>query len=171
MNLVLGIDPGLKGAFVLTDGVDFCQIFAMPLLKMKKETRVDFGKVLLYLQNLKKEFGEVPIFLERAKPLAMGSKFAFNYGRDFEKIIIAISFSKLWAKLVEPSAWTKEMHEGLDPDLKAKAKSMLAMKKLYPHMVARLPVRPRGKIDDGPVDAFLIAMYGLRMISEVYDFS
>ena len=161
-NPVLGIDPGLKGAFVLFDGEEFFEVFTMPVVQIGKEKRVDFGKIILFVKGVKKRFGAVPTFLERAKPMAMGAKFAFNYGRDFEKISLALFISNVPVTLVEPSAWAREMHDGIDPDLKPKAKSLLAVRALYPSLVGRLPVRPRGKIDDGPVDALLIAGYGLR---------
>jgi len=170
-NLVLGIDPGLRGAFVLFDGGEFFEIFTMPVVKIGKEKRVDFGKIILFVEGVKKRFGAVPAFLERAKPMAMGAKFAFNYGRDFEKVYLALVLSDIKITLIEPSAWAREMHEGIDPDLKPKAKSLLAVRARYPSLVGRLPVRPRGKIDDGPVDALLIAGYGLRLSDENYDFS
>lgn len=165
MKKVLGIDPGLSGAFVLTDGESETEILLMPVVS-GKEKRVDFGRVLLWLEFVKKRFGVIPVFLERAKPLAMGSKFAFNYGRDFEKIVLAIHLSGLKKSLrqVEPSAWTKEMHQGLSPDLKPKAKSLIAVEKLCPHLVGDLPRRPKGALMDGPVDALLIAGYGIRCL-------
>lgn len=167
--IVLGIDPGLKGAFVLFDGAEFLEIFLMPVVKTDKENRVNFCRILEWLEAVKKDLGVVPVFLERAKPLAMGSKFAFNYGRDFEKIVLAIHLAGLKKRLrqIEPSVWTKVMHEGLDPDLKPKAKSLKALHKLYPQLVAWMPQKPRGGIQDGPIDAFLIAAYALGLQDEV----
>lgn len=165
--MVLGVDPGLSGSFCLFDGGENVEFFMMPTIVVSKEKRVDFGKVLLWLEGVKKRYGVIPAYLERAKPMAMGSKFAFNYGRDFEKVVLAIHLAgfKKRLKQVDPSIWTKEMHDGIDRDIKSKAKSLIALNDLYPLMVAHVPRRPKGALHDGPVDAFLIAAFGHRCIA------
>lgn len=163
---VLGIDPGLRGTFVLFDGAEFLEVFMMPVARIGAEKRVDFHRVLSYLEEVKERFGVISVYLERAKPMAMGSKFAFNYGRDFEKVVLATLLAGFKSKMVEPAVWAKEMHEGISTDLKPKAKSLLAVQKLYPHLVERLPKRPKGKLDDGPIDGLLICGYAIRMMSQ-----
>ena len=61
------------------------------------------------------------------------------------------------------------MHEGLSTDLRPKAKSMMAVKRLYPHLVKILPTNTKGALQDGPIDALLIAGYGIRrgLVSKV----
>lgn len=160
---VLGIDPGFGGAFVAMDGLDFFNSEAMPLETAGKEKRIVFRSVikLLKMFNLQKV---EHIFLERAVPMAMGSKGAFNYGRGFETLVVAIEQCGIPMTMVEPSRWTKEMHEGISADLKPKAKSLIAVNRLYPRLVDRLPRKPKGALHDGPIDALLIAGYGLRRL-------
>lgn len=158
-KMILGIDPGISGAFVLTDGrVSYSWL--MPVVTEGKMKRISFKQVYDYLQCGKDRISA--IYLERAVPMAMGSKHSFNYGRGFEAIVIAIELAEIPVTLVEPQKWAKEMHEGISNDMKPKAKSLIAVKRLFPHLVKVLPKKPKGGLLDGPVDALLIAGYGLR---------
>lgn len=159
-GLVIGIDPGVSGAIVITNGKDYFRHFPMPTETDGKDTRVSFAGLLSIAQQLREV--DAPVFVERALPMAQGMKQAFNYGRGFEALIIALVTSGLPYTLVEPQKWAKEMHEGISTDLKAKAKSLVAVKRLYPQLLCKLPIKSKGGIHDGPIDALLIAGYGLR---------
>ncbi len=159
--MIVGIDPGKSGAIVeLThDG----RIFAHHLFPF------DEGGMILY-PALKELFNGIAshisggkVFLERALPMAMGAKHAFNYGRDFQSIMIALSECNLPFELVEPSKWTKVICAGIDTNLKAKARSALALRQLMPSEVHKIPVSPKAKnMHDGVLEAALIAEYGRR---------
>ncbi|MDH4163306.1 MAG: hypothetical protein OEW15_11555 [Nitrospirota bacterium] len=160
-GLALGIDPGFAGAFVLTDGSDFLKAWPMPLVVTGGDRMIDFDGVHELLTEIFE--GHRPhVFLERAIPMAMGSKGAFNYGRGFAAIEIAIALIGMPVTYVEPAKWAKYMHEGLSTDLRPKAKSMIAVKRLYPKLVKVLPTNTKGTLQDGPIDALLIAGYGIR---------
>lgn len=163
---VLAIDPGIAGAFLVTDGRSL-EAHSMPIEIEGKDKRVDFECIRLYLVGVKKRHGAIHVFLERAIPFAMSSKGAFSYGRGFEAIVIALKLLEFPVTLVEPGKWTKEMHEGISADLKPKVKSGIAVKRLYPLLVAKLPKRAKGGLHDGMVDALLIAGYGLRKLGAV----
>lgn len=165
--IVLAIDPGISGAIVVTDGDRVFSGFAIPVIVWGRETLVDYGGLVTCLFDLQYSYPIAHIFLERAIPMAMGSKGAFTYGRGFEAIVIAISSLALPMTMVEPGKWTREMHEGISKDLKPKAKSLIAVQRLYPHLVGSLPQKPKGGLKDGPVDALLIAGYGLRRLQAV----
>lgn len=158
---VLGIDPGISGAFVLFDGQEFAS-YAMPIQSDGKNKTIHFDGVHELLDAIQTKHGQVHVYLERAVPMAMGAKSAFNYGRGFEAIVIAIQLLGFPFTLVEPQKWAKEMHEGISTDLRAKAKSLIACQRLYPKLYASLPKNTKGKTLDGPIDALLIAAYGLR---------
>lgn len=159
--MILGIDPGLTGAFVLTNGRQI-QVWPMPILVNGKDKAIDFHGVREILKLAQTGLKDFHIYLERAIPMAMGSKHAFNYGRGFAAIEIAILLSGLPVTYIEPSKWAKVMHEGVSGDLKAKAKSMIAATRLFPILVRRLPQTRKGLPHDGFIDALLIAGYGLR---------
>ncbi len=163
-TLVMGIDPGLAGAFVLTDGTTLFDVAFMPIEIEGKDKRIDFEGTRGLLADLKKRRGAVHVFLERAIPFAMSSKSAFSYGRGFEAIVIALRLLGFPMTLVDPGKWTKEMHEGISSDLKPKIKSGVAVSRLYPQLVGLLPKKTKGGLHDGPIDALLIAGYGLRKL-------
>lgn len=178
--MILGIDPGNEGAFVLTDG-DRITTYPMPLIVHGKIKEIDFNAVVAILKLMQTWPGGVHVYLERAIPFAMGSKHAFNYGRGFAALEIAVALARLPVTYVEPAKWTKVMHEGISNDLKPKMKSLIAVERLYPKLVKSLPITPKSKkLKDGFVDALLIAGYGLReqgksvskrKSKDVYDFT
>jgi hypothetical protein len=169
---VLAVDPGINGAFVLTDGKGFFKYWQMPVTVSGKDKSVHFQGV----QEILGKVGTVHVYLERAMPMAQGMKQAFSYGRGFEALVIAINLSGLPVTFIEPSKWTKEMHEGISSDLKPKAKSLIAVQRLFPKLVMYLPKKPKGGLADGPIDALLMAGYALRKmgiksnVEEVPDF-
>jgi hypothetical protein len=63
------------------------------------------------------------------------------------------------------------MHEGVSSDLKPKAKSLIAAKRLYASLYAKLPKKPKGGDHDGYIDALLIAGYGLRRLGKTFKLS
>lgn len=163
---VLGIDPGLEGAFVLYNGLSFVS-FKMPTRKIGKGTEIVFDQVHALLHAIVVEHGQVPAYLERAVSFGMGSTGAFNYGRGFAAVEIAIQLLKFPVTYVEPHKWTKEMHAGISKDLKPKAKSLVAIERLFPNLVKQLPRNTKGRLLEGPVDALLIAGYGHRLLGGV----
>jgi hypothetical protein len=163
---VLGIDPGLEGAFVLYDGKDFGS-FKMPVRKIGKGTEIVFDEVHALLHAILEANGPVHVFLERAVSFGMGSTGAFNYGRGFAALEIALQLLEFPVTYVEPHKWTKEMHAGISKDLKPKAKSLVAIERLFPKLVKALPRNTKGRLLEGPVDALLIAGYGYRTLGPV----
>jgi hypothetical protein len=160
---VLGVDPGLGGAFVITDADQKLQIWPMPVMIHGKDKSVHFDGVVRLLEEVRSAHGKPAVYLERAVSFGMGAKGAFNYGRGFETVVIALHLAKLSVTFVEPGKWTKEMHEGTNADLRPKMRSAIAVERLYPQLVGKLP--RKGKIlMDGPMDALLIAGYGIRRL-------
>lgn len=154
---VVAIDPGLSGAIVWYDGKKL-GFEVMPLIVTGKEKEVDFLKV----RKILKAHPGVMVFLERAMPMAMGSKHAFNYGRGFAALEIAILACKNPVVYVEPNKWVKEMHAGISSGLKPKVKSIKAIDRLFPHVKSSIPKNRNGKMHEGVVDGLLIAEYGRR---------
>lgn len=170
---VLGIDPGLQGAMVLTDGAHFEYAF-MPLKVEGKNKSVDFQAIHRYFLAWKlmdRELCPSHVFLERAVAFGMGLTGAFNYGRGFGFIEIAIDLAGFPITQASPREWTKVMHEGISADLNAKVRSQIAVERLFPQLKGRIPIaitgRSKGKMHEGVVDALLIAGYGLRKLGKV----
>lgn len=159
----LGVDPGVNGAFVLTDGKRLTT-WPMPTETDGKNKTVSYKGLVKLVAAIVQLRRKPHVFLERAIPMAQGAKSAFSYGRGFEALSIALEVAGFSTTLVDPHKWTKEMHEGISADLRPKAKSLIAVKRLYPQLVGLLPKRPKGGLEDGPVDALLLAGYGLRRL-------
>lgn len=166
MKKVLAIDPGNKGALILFDGKKL-KHWAMPT---NRDGEVDFEWAHNILSGVADHHCGVTVYLERAVSFGMGTRSAFNYGRGFAAVEIAIFLTKLPAVYVEPAKWTKVMHQGIAKELKPKAKSQIAVRRLFPHLVDRLPRNKKGELLDGPVDALLIAAYGLKQDAPGKDF-
>jgi hypothetical protein len=153
---VIGIDPGLQGAFVLLGP----STFDFKLMPIKNKNEIDFEKVCDIMTSWSLRADHV--FLERAVPLAMGSKAAFNYGRGFAALEIACAACGVPTTYVEPGKWTKEVHAGINADLKPKAKSLIALERLHGGLKSKVPTLRTGKMHGGVIDALLIAGFGLR---------
>lgn len=155
---ICSIDPGLKGAVVFLTPSNGVSFYPMPLI----DKDVDYDSVLALLLME----GPDHIFLERAVPMAMGAKHAFNYGRGFMALELAVKHSKIPVTYVEPAKWTKAMHEGISSDLKPKAKSVIALKRLQPDIFEKVPkAKKTEKPDEGVVDGVLIALFGRRLLN------
>jgi len=154
MKTVLGVDPGLSGAFVLMEDNELLEYSLMPL----ENKEISFKGVLQILHDYQPDH----IYLERAVSFGMGTKSAFNYGRGFAAIEIAIGLSGIPVTYIEPSKWTKIMHEGVSADIKPKIRSVIAFERLFAHLSERIPKSKTGKYHEGVLDALLIAGYGIR---------
>lgn len=157
---VVGIDPGQNGGFAILYEGGF-EFLPMPLVS-KKTKEVDFFKVLSILEGLPPNSA---VFLERAYGGQMGATSAFNYGRGFAALRIALAVSEQAVALIEPSKWCKEMHQGISSDLKPKVKSLEAMRREFPKELKAMPANRNGKVHEGILDAFLIAAYGQRVLA------
>ncbi len=154
--MVIAVDPGHKGAIVFYYNKSSAKTFKMPLLKNGKQNEVDYFK----LKSIFKPYRNELVYIERAKPMAMGAMSAFNYGADFRSIILAAVETGLTVKFIEPHTWCKHIHEGINKDLKPKAKSDMAVRKYLPMLIKSIPITPRsGVMHDGIVDALLMAYY------------
>lgn len=154
---IIGIDPGKEGAFVVLRNGEMTASMKMPL---NQDREVDFDAVADFLGG----YADHPthVYLERAVPMAMGSKHAFNYGRDFAKLEVALHVKNIPTTYVEPNKWSKVMTEGISKELKAKIRSRLAVERLFPKEAKTIPTNKNGKMDEGIMEALLIAGYGQR---------
>jgi hypothetical protein len=157
---ILAIDPGQAGAFVFLEGAKM-HFQNMPLKKDGTKD-VDFDAVMELLRPYRAR-KPVRVFLERVSAFGMGTTAALNYGRGFAALEIAIALTGLPVTYLEPSKWAKVMHEGIAKDLKPKAKSQIAIGRLFPQYLKDIPQSKAGKYHEGVVDALLIAGYGARV--------
>lgn len=161
--MIVGIDPGKEGAFVLMNGSGYIESYR--LMPLKADERVDYLEVKCIIHSFQMKSKINRVFLERAMPMAMGAKHAFNYGRDFAAIEIALLDMQMPVEYVEPSKWVKNICEGIDKNLRPKARSEIAIQRIMPSEVKKIPVSPKAKrMHEGVMEAALIAEYGRRVM-------
>lgn len=158
-KVVLGIDPGQKGAFVLLgEGV-----FEYEFMPLNEDGSVNFLKVNEILDSWMFDISH--IYLERAFAAKMGRTSAFNYGRGFGTLECAVAYSGHPVTYIEPAKWTKDIHAGIKGSLKPKDKSAIALGRLHKGFKTDLEKSIKNKaVREGVIDALLIATYGLKQL-------
>lgn len=155
----LGIDPGQSGALVILD--DGGVIKSLCVMPLGPDGQPSFSGIKGALDEAKKFSPET--LLERAVSFGMGGLSAFNYGRGFAALEIALQELRMPYTLIEPRKWTKVMFQGIDSRLKPKEQALIAIDRLMPSEKSKIPVTPRSKkLHEGVIDATLIAEYGRR---------
>lgn len=157
---ICGIDPGKKGALCMlevTGGFNMCKLREMP------DNEQDLFHTLVDLCP-----GIDHVFVEKAQVMpskgrAQGSVGMFNYGDGFGQIKGILAAMRIPYTLVPPRTWTKVMHAGCDVG-DPKARSLEAVRRLFPNIELRRTDRCRN-LDEGFIDALLIAEYGRRFLS------
>jgi crossover junction endodeoxyribonuclease RuvC len=151
--VILGIDPGLTGAFVaLVDGVP--RVWDMPTIKVGKRNHVDPAGVRDILSGF--EGASTLAILESVHAMPkQGVVSVFTFGEGFGVLKGALAALEIPYDLVTPQRWKRVMLDGTGKD---KGASRLAARRLWPAQ-SGLFNRVR---DDGRADAALMAEYGRR---------
>lgn len=179
MKRIIGIDPGLRGAFcvmtIFEDKTSEVVFHSLPVISSCTETKTrKTGKIKTKTINavdyheLAKIFScflDCTAFLEKIHGVPMwGSSASFDFGETFGALRALLHSHKIEHYEVTPQAWQKEMHEGIAKGHEAKQRSLIAARRLFPNINL---AKPDGKFpDSGYVDALLIAEYGRRKLSQ-----
>jgi len=150
--IIIGIDPGQKGAIVAMDGSEI-SLHQMP------DDALEIVRVLRSYS----EKDECHVFLEKSQAMpGQGSVSMFNYGVGFGTLLGVLAALKIPHTLVHPKTWCKVMHQGTTAG-EAKERSLEAARRLYPQVEL---IRPRcRKPDEGYIDALLLAGYAKRVLN------
>ncbi len=157
--IVLGIDPGMKGALAQYDGL---HLTLYPIPTAKSTGR---GREVLWTELTSSWDTLFPFvshaFLERvhSRP-GEGVSSAFKFGRVFGGLEAAIATRRIPMTLVTPSVWMKAMGVGRG----SKEASVIRAAQLFPDNAPQFR-GPRGGILDGLAEAALIALYGHRKLT------
>jgi hypothetical protein len=150
----LGIDPGASGGLVLLD--EYADIVLKEVMPMVGKD-LDTDEVAATLDHVK-DLG-CTVILERIKGFAMSQGTSFVMGKHFGMLELLIRQSKIPVIYVEPVKWCKQMHQGIDANLKPKAKSLIAVQRLFPTANLKATEKCK-KPHEGLIDALLIAEWG-----------
>lgn len=155
MAKVVGIDSGSKGAICLLDTVEKTAKYLN--LPYRKDGSID-GRLIDIAYEC---FANVNrIYLEKVHgrggdDCGWGASQSFGFGRNYGVILQYISYYPY--HLVTPQTWQKPAHAGVSKPT-AKERSRTAFVMLNPSFGVL------NNSDDGLVDSFFIARYGLQQI-------
>jgi crossover junction endodeoxyribonuclease RuvC len=156
--MILGIDPGLTGGLAIR-GRDVTVIEPMPAM----DGEITLVELTSWLRENKHQVEMA--YLEKAQAMPkQGVSSTFNYGKGFGAVMGVLSALGIPFELVTPQRWTRVMHLGIESDLGPKAKSRIAVARLFPQFDLRESPRCK-KPHEGMVDALLLAEFGYRTYS------
>jgi len=167
--VLLAIDPGLTGAvckFELNKenfSIKSIDLKPMPRVKKLFDTH-EFNKMIKNL--IPSDLGiEIHASLEAVSSRPMqGVSSVFKFGRTYGQIEGVLVANFIPYTLISPVKWTKTMHAGIENSgMDAKAKSLMAVKRLFPK-VNLLATERSKKPHDGFIDALLLAEFSRRQL-------
>ncbi len=161
-DCILGIDPGLSGAFALLCPDNVLQVFDMPVtervVNKKKKRQVDAHGIVGWLELNRYRISKVVIEKVGAMP-GQGVTSSFNFGYTAGVIDACCVAAGLKIEHVYPQVWKRKFGLLGQP----KDASRAAASKLLP---ASAYLWPRKK-DDGRAEAALLTIYGNLMDTPV----
>lgn len=154
-DCILGVDPGLSGAFALLCPGDVLQVFDMPtterIVNRKRKRQIDAYAIMGWLEL--NGYRIIKAVIEKVGSMpGQGVTSSFNFGYTAGSIDACCAAAGLKVEHVYPQVWKR--HYGLlgqPKDASRAAASKLLPKAAY--------LWPRKK-DDGRAEAALLALYG-----------
>lgn len=168
-DLILGIDPGVKGAFAMLsrDG-GIVKVWQMP----NTGSKIDFRGVHEFFRDMADwvEESSKTILVSSEKPFAFmpdkkaqGTVAMLNYGIGFGVVLGSAMQLGCAIQQHSPKTWQAKMFKGTDARCKPKEKAYQAAKMIWHDIDEHAMVFPRAKRPhDGIIDACLIAEFGRR---------
>ena len=151
---VLGIDPGLDGAFAFYDGGRWSLLDMPTVADGRKRREINCAAVHALLRE------RAPIahaYLEYASAMPrQGVASMFSFGRTFGALQMALVANGIPHTIVTPQSWKKAAGILSGSDKEASRRRAL---QLFPGEAANLA----RKRDHGRADAMLLALYGAKM--------
>lgn len=153
--IVVGIDPGKKGALVALDSKTD-RAWAH-LLKYDKLGVTDWRPIASGLGNHHDTLFIVERVIGRG---GWSARANFSFGLTYGQVMLSLRHhhSESPSRIIGPLTWQQTMHRGL-PDVDTKSRSLLAFEQLFPY--GPLPRGQTGKMNENLIDAWLIAAYGV----------
>lgn len=163
--LILGIDPGLNGAFALrdTDRRSVITAFPMPVFEVKKGkgTARQIAWGTLVDEPLAVDY----VFVERVQSSPqMGVTSAFNFGRGYGGLEAYIACQKWPVEYVTPVSWKKALKVPASKDDAIHRASLMMPADAHWWTVKHAKLNKQQA--SGVAEAALIALYGEMWLGE-----
>lgn len=159
MRGVCGIDPGLDGGIALISEAGVL-VEAMPTNEATKGRLIDLPELTRWLFGHRSVIEVVFIEAAQMRP-RQATQATFKCGRGFGQIEGILAALNIPYEIVNAGSWAKVMHAGVEGKTDKKAKSKLAVSRLFPGLDLRASERCK-VVHDGMAEAVLIAEYGRR---------
>jgi crossover junction endodeoxyribonuclease RuvC len=161
MKIMLGVDPGIRGALALVEidgdaGSRAVTAIDVPTIGTGAKERVNVHAIQEWIL----EHGPQHAFIERGQAMPrQGASSGFKFGRSVGALEPTIALCAVPLEIIEPSMWKRALR------LRGKDKKGSRQKalELFPHaqhLLAR-------KKDHQRAEAMLIALYGAILITPV----
>jgi len=159
--MIIGIDPGLTGGMVLYNDT---LLEVEDYLKFSKLGSIfNVNEMVETIKNWRHGAIIKMVVIEQVSSRPMqGVASVFKFGMTYGMQIGVISTNKLPLTFINPTRWTKEIHQGIKTTLDPKEKSQVAMSQLFPTVDWKGP--RSGKQHEGLMDALLIAEFWRRSV-------
>lgn len=157
--MIVGVDPGVSGAMVLYDPDNKLVIDSLRFSKLGKT--FDHGAMHKTLRDWKAKHEISMVVIEKVHSMPrQGVASTFSFGMSFGMQIATVASHGLPYTLVTPVAWSREMHQGISPELEPKKRTEVAMAQLFPTTNFRGPRAQ--KHHSGLSDALMLAEFWRR---------
>lgn len=184
-DVVIGIDPGYKGALAIYDlhtdslvDLQDCPVFVVEEVKANKKKKkvTKYKKFQMYQQLLPALHFTRPagtphrvlVVLERVHAMPKQgtcSMFTFGYGYGLWEMAVAVSGMSLHT--VPAATWAADLFKGLPRFEDTKSRNIAYVKSLFPG-VRLVGESSRCRADkDGRADAICLAVYGAKHWREI----
>ncbi len=159
---VLGIDPGLNGAYAaLDDNGDLIELGDIPTETVKTGRKTKSGKDGRKSRYLVNDLRDILVRLQPRTVIyeqqhamkGQGVTSMFSTGYGFGLLEGMLSGLRQPSRVITAQAWTKAMLQGQSGD--GKERAVLVARRMYPN--AERLVKSNGR-----ADALLIALFGLK---------
>lgn len=162
MNLILGIDPGFKGALALYDITTGqpTYIFDMPLsaprvLNPEARQSIDAATLAQRIETHSKNITLAVLEGVHAMP-GQGVTSTFRFGEGFGIVQGILAALNIRVIMPRPSVWKMTMNVTAD-----KGSSLRLVRSLYPDFTTKYFYRAK---DDGRAEALLLALFGAKSL-------
>lgn len=154
MSLIVGVDPGNKGAFSIIDTEEHTvDVFPMPMYGLKKTKKTVYEPDHVGVADILRDKDILAVYVEQVQYIrGDGAQGSFSFGRNYGTILGACGGLQLPVTRVRPAAWKRAMRCPADKD-----QSRARATELMPACSGLWKL----KKDDGLAEASLIALYGL----------
>jgi len=154
-DLVLGLDPGISGAYAIVDK-DFSNIIVadMPRHSIKGKEHIDIYEFARQIDLISSRISFAVIEQVHAMP-KQGVTSTFRFGEAFGIVKGVLAANLIPIQLVNPLSWKRALNLPADKDSSRQKASSL-----FPKLVGNWA----RKKDHNKTDALLIGYYGLKFL-------